>query len=290
MKQMSDYCAHTRPRPNITKREAFHVLESSLSKHPLNTEIRFGGHPTPTVFYIGLGKVGSRSLLEGFPQETVAHWHDENYVDKLMQSDALKRSGLTLFEAVKAFGAIWDYHPFVVEAVRDPIAKTISALAHLIGIGRLSFDSREKLRDHFLNLKTDAGGQVFSFGSTPHEYSLLQSPYATEWSNFFGADPFEEFDKGLGYSVKKSPYATCILLRFENISDWDSVFKEVGLDYRPNHANETKKSKSSEIYTWMNENFRISEEKARLLYGQQWIKALYTDDEREAFIAKWTAD
>ena len=57
------------------------------------------------------------------------------------------------------------------------------------------------------------------------------------WKDAYNVELLNEFNVTQGYYVKHLPCITLLLLRFEDISRWESILKEIGYEFRMSHSN-----------------------------------------------------
>ncbi|WP_155957813.1 hypothetical protein [Fodinicurvata sediminis] len=191
-------------------------------------EVKIGKYPIPDIFYIGIGKTGSSSIKKGFPNNTVAHWHDEEYFDFIYNVDILKKYNLSLFDIVDYFSIKYNKTSIIIECVRDPIEITISSVFHKIRNGNIEYKNKNQIINYINNCNFDL------------------SPKFTEWKKY-NIDVLSEFDKEKGFFLKKSGNKIFILLKLEFAHEWEVIFKRLGYHYVYNHSNNFKNYKNYEF-------------------------------------------
>ena len=80
----------------------------------------------PKIYYIGQGKTGSTSIMEGFPNINVAHWHSVNYFETIYRTKLLSSNNLDLYDLIIYIGYKYNFKPTIIESTRNPIERGIS--------------------------------------------------------------------------------------------------------------------------------------------------------------------
>jgi len=122
----------------------------------------------PRIFYVGMGKTGSSSLKKGF-DESVAHWHGENYFQEIYNTRLLEEYDLCLYDLILHFGKRFEFKPLIIESIREPIIRAVSTIGQLIFLGRSRVNS---VRDYIELL---------------HPEDVVQ-PASLKWKDYFGVD------------------------------------------------------------------------------------------------------
>lgn len=153
-----------------------------------------------TVFYVGLGKTGSSSIYHGFKHNrTVCHYHSFHYFNwvtgaKLKDNDELLR-------LISGIGYMLGFSPIVIECVRQPGNRAISAVFH---------NCRE-VEIETLMSKSD------------HELLYLLKQYIDE--------------KPVHLTVKIPENIRYIVLELEKKDTWQQTLREYGLEWTPIDSN-----------------------------------------------------
>ena len=86
----------------------------------------------PSIYYIGMGKTGSVSLLKGFPKNYVAHYHGISSFEKIYNTNILSVNNIDLYDIVLYIGQKIKFKPLIIECIREPIGQMISVcMQHL---------------------------------------------------------------------------------------------------------------------------------------------------------------
>jgi len=226
--------------------------------------------PLPKVFYIGIGKTGSSSIKKHI-NETVAHWHDEAYFETIYQTDLLTKNDICLYDLVLYIGKKYKFKPLIIESYREPVARSISGLAHRNRISETATTSY----DDFKTLLT------------VELIKLTSAPYSIKWKSYFFVDLTAEFDKTSNYLFKDLKDVRLLFLKLEDVRNWPSIIELAGYHYENIISNDATKSKFSSFYTEIVSKFSISEEDLSHIYDDRFVKTFYNESEIDAFKEKW---
>ena len=213
--------------------------------------------PVPTIYYIGLGKTGTSSLLGSFPEHSVARWHSIVDFEKVHHTDYLTRNNLHLYECVLMLCEPFGIKPLIIECIRDPVARTISR--HVDGHRRDSFE------ECVACLEKDG------FDMEPHSVS---------WPKYFGVElqRYVETDR-----------AKLLFLKFDQIRHRRDVFSKIGYKFITKHRNATKHKTCTcaQLYNRLKREFKLPVSRLREIYSQPIIRQWYSSEEIEKFISRW---
>lgn len=226
--------------------------------------------PVPKVFYIGIGKTGSSSIKKHI-KETVAHWHDETYFEDIYQTDLLTKYSICLYELILYIGKKHRFKPLIIETYREPVARSISGLAHRNRISEISTTDYEEFKTRI----------------TVDFITSTSEPYSLKWKAYFSVDLIADFNKSKNYFYKDLENVKLLFLKLEDVNNWPSIIKFAGYQYENIVSNDATKSKFSDLYSEVVAKFRLSEEDLNKVYQNSLIESLYSQNEINSFKLRW---
>lgn len=227
-------------------------------------------NPLPKVFYIGIGKTGSSSIKKHI-KETVAHWHDETYFEDIYQTDLLTKNSIFLYDLILYIGKKYKFKPLIIETYREPVARSISGLAHRNRISEISTTDYEEFKTRI----------------TVDFITSTSEPYSLKWKSYFSVDLMAEFNKSAHYFYKEIENVKLLFLKLEDVKNWPSIIKDAGYQYENIISNDATKSKFSDLYSEIVAKFRLSEEDLDKIYQNSVIESLYSQNEINSFKLRW---
>lgn len=227
-------------------------------------------NPVPKVFYIGIGKTGSSSIKKHI-KETVAHWHDETYFEDIYQTDLLTKNYIYLYDLILYIGKKYKFKPLIIETYREPVARSISGLAHRNRISEISTTDYDELKTRV----------------TVDFITSTSEPYSLKWKSYFSVDLVSEFNKSENYFYKELEDVKLLFLKLEDVKNWPSIISDAGYYYENIISNDATKSKFSDLYAEVVAKFRLSEEDLNKIYQNNLIESLYSQNEINSFKLKW---
>jgi len=264
------------------------IIDTIITK--LNWEIYNKIEKIPSVYYIGMGKTGGQSISSGFPKNTCAHWHSLNHFEKSYKTNLLSTNKYDLYDLILYIGKKYGFKPLIIESIRDPIEYYISAifencihskseLFHKTVCDILDGETTESSKKTMVT-------HIQPFVNEAHWWR----PYSYDmWKKYFHIDLLELFDYKKGYYYNELDDCKLLLIRYENITLWNSIFTEIGYDFTLKGVNLTKDKKYNipEYYKYVKENIKFSKDILNSHYDIPLIKALYSTDDIDNFYKKW---
>lgn len=213
----------------------------------------------PDIYYVGLRKTGSASLMYGFPDNRVAHWHGLSHFERLHKTNYLSSNKISLYEYIFEITKYHNIEPLIIESVREPVARRISEVFqdHKFVLNSLTYDKVVNILDND---------------------DFILKPESLKLKKVFNLN----LEKVMQYEHLK----ICII-RNEDTKKRVEFFKELGYDYVDNRTNDSKKKPWRELYNKVIKNYRVDEKKLLEIYGQDNFKRWYSDEEKNKFIEKW---
>jgi len=241
--------------------------------------------PVPTIYYIGMEKTGSKSLLNGFPDHLVAHWHSTEYFEYIYKNYQLSKNDLDLYDFVINLGERYHFKPLIIESIREPIAQIISAIVQ-----------------HLKKRETNncQCQYCLGYGFTEEFLRVVKKNInANNWLNYprYGFQSIKMWKKHFNINlldVFKSkncyydlPMAKLLLIRLEDSEDREKLFSKIGYRYKETFANQSETNeKVSEIYGYIKNNLRFSDKEMKKIYKDE-VKIFYSKSEIDSFKDTW---
>jgi len=230
-------------------------------------------------------KTGSKSLLFGFTNHNVAHWHSIEYFESIYQNNILSQNDLDLYDLAIFIGRKYNFKPLIIESIREPISQIISSVMQHLKKYTLNFcecvfckniDNIDELIKHikeyisvdnWVNFK-DKGFQSIKL-----------------WKKHFGIDLLKVFQKKNCYY--DLPMAKILLIRLEDSNERERLFEKIGYEYEEKYSNKTEEhDKIGIIYNQVKDKIVFNEEELETIYSNE-VNIFYTQNEINQFKKKW---
>ena len=229
-----------------------------------------------------MGKTGSATIMKGFKKVNVAHWHNTNYFESIFNTKLLSNNNLDLYDLIKYIGKRFNFKPIIIECVRNPIEKKLSHLfyyhrncRHRNKLPPCDFcntmlkciTSNNSIEDDLESMKTLTRKTLLEWP--------IDIPYSIKmWQKHFDLDLITNFNKDMSYYYNSDNSCKLLLLKFENIKEWNRILNNLFPYYRfiLNHKN----NNLNKTYSIIKKTIRFSEEEIdSQLYNVDWIKSFY---------------
>lgn len=240
--------------------------------------------PIPSIYYIGMPKTASASLMVSFPNNSVAHWHDTEYFETLYKTRILSKNNKDLIDLVKYIGKKYDFIPLIVECIREPISNLLSLLMQHIKKERRNCkcdlcvwrDTNRNWDENLLKLVKNN----LSIGKWIKNIHSLES-----WKKHFRLEVTSNFHK---YSYKKLKLVKLLLIRFEDVKDRPNLFKKLKYEYEDKTKNLNEKNEFIKgTYDYIKENITFTEKELDVFYENEIYKKFYTEQDTQVFKEKY---
>ena len=244
-------------------------------------------NPYPTIFYIGMEKTASSSIIHGIQNHTITHFHSTEYFEKRYDTNLLTSNGLDIYDLIIYAGKKYNFKPLIIESIREPISQMTSAIVQHLKHCTICKDPTF-CEDIFPSgIKIEGIQNIFGL--------IRRSITPYNWINYRnkGFQSMKLWKKHFGIDLTKKRYqyiqledANLLLLRFEDIESRPSVFKSLGYDYIETHSNQTEKNKKvGELYMDIKRRLKFTKEELDNIYSEE-VRLFYTDDEIAGFKEK----
>ena len=245
-------------------------------------------NPYPTIFYIGMEKAASSSIIYGIQNHTITHFHSTAYFERRYDTNLLTSNGLDIYDLILYIGKKYNFKPLIIECIREPISQMTSAII-------------QHLKHCSICKDPDFCDDIFPSGvkiaGIRNIFGLLRksiTPY--NWINYQnkGFQSMKLWKKHFGIDLTKKRYSyielddvNLLLLRFEDIESRHSFFKSIGYNYIETHSNQTEKNrKVGELYMDVKRRLKFTKEELDNIYSGE-VLIFYTDEEIAGFKEKY---
>lgn len=236
----------------------------------------------PTVYYIGMGKTGSGSIVTSLPDHQTAHWHEEHYFEVIYKTNLLTANKITLLDFVIYASRYTSQKPLIVESLREPISRAISdrfQCWHQDAFNP-SYHSGNRQNPHHLPTMEE--------GLNLENYRFVFPYYAPAWKRF-GVDVKAEFDTQKKYFYTELPEVKLLLIRYEDIADRPLLFQSLGYRYNPSRWNIAKdRPVSGPIYEQVVNQIRVPPEQFMRAFYKTDAHFFYSEEEIAKLKQRWT--
>lgn len=241
----------------------------------------------PSIYYIGLSKTASASLMYSFPNNSVAHWHNIEYFESIYKTDLLTKNKLDLVDLVLFIGKRYNFEPLLVECIREPISNIISNTMQHLKKDRVcscelcKWKESRRLDYNFLGI---VRRRVLDMNNWRDGIMSIDL-----WNRHFGVNLLKEYKMGEKYFYREiRDRAKLLLIRFEDIKSRKSVFEDLNFEYSEKVKNvEIKDDFLKIVQNYIRENISFTESELRRVYGDNLVKVFYSDSEVEEFCEKY---
>ena len=243
------------------------------------------------------GKTGGTSLYRSFASMglNVLHVHSTPYFLKSVVKKSAPYEGFSIMDVVNYLNTKIDEPLLVVDVFREPLSRKISAFfqtlrrKHMITINELCGFSytwqefHDYYCDHIVELIN-----IFNF----HYLLAFENYYSYEFWRDDGLDiTSNHFNAENKYSIIDHRDKRYLLLRFDNLSDWEEIIQSIGYEnFKLQKGNISLDKDYSRLYQLFKSNYFIPD---RVLLGLLDAKhghrlhTFYTDAETAQIKQQW---
>ena len=251
-------------------------------------ELNKYNNPYPTIYYVGMEKAASSSIIYGIQNHTITHFHSTEYFERRYDTNLLTSNGLDIYDLILYIGKKYNFKPLIIECIREPISQITSAIVQHLKHCVICEDPNFCDDIFPSGVKIDGIQNIFGLirrSITPYNWINYQNKGFQSmklWKKHFGIDLTKK-----RYQYIEFDDVNLLLLRFEDIELRPSVFKSLGYDYIETHSNQTEKNrKVGELYMNIKRRLKFAKEELDNIYSGE-VRIFYTDDEIDGFKQKY---
>jgi len=236
----------------------------------------------PRVFYIGRGKTGSTSIKNGFGKINTAHWHNLRYFERIYDCQLLSSNGYDLYDLIFYIGKKYSFKPLIIESIREPVSLEISRIFQHIKFDRKHGDECELCKiGRVKNAAEVCDGIGLFLKCNLKSYTL---PYSVEmFEKHFDFDLRHHFDKTRNHYFTKTKDAHLLILKYENIDEWESIVSSLSPHkFTLRSHNRTK----DPLYDVVRKRVKFTNDELQFIYDKD-FDSFYSSSEKSKFIRKW---
>lgn len=241
----------------------------------------------PKIYYIGDGKSGSSSIMNGFSNINVAHWHNVSYFEIIYKTKLLSSNNYDLYDLIIYIGNKYNFKPIIIESVRNPINLGISRIFQHIKYDRKHEHECElcKIKKYKHDNNINAITEIIKKHTSNEINRLPQS--CNLFKKHFNIDLLSSFDKELNYYFNDINNVYLLFLKFEDIKNWPEIINN-NLPYKfvLNHANKT----TDKFYEIVNTNLKFTKKELQPFLDCRKMTFFYSNDEIDKISKKLIAN
>lgn len=211
------------------------------------------------IFYIGMAKTGSKSLIHGLKEYNVIQIHNLCAFENVYKISLLSDNGLDLYDLILYIGEKHKFKPLIIECIREPISRSISNCIHIIS-----------------KIKPDHGCEKNIYKRSLNWHNKIES--IKMWNKHFNIDITKIFIPHNKFLYKELPNVKLLFIRYEEITDRQDVLKKLGYNYTVLHKNKGLYKKNMLTY---------SKKELDNIYSQKYVKTFYSNNEIYNFKKKF---
>lgn len=253
-----------------------HLIYSKKMGIKVNTNSKEKHKFIPKVYYIGDGKTGSTSIMNGFPDINVAHWHNVYFFEKIYETKLLTSNNYDLYDLIIYIGKKYNFKPVIIESIRNTINAEISSCFQHIRVDRNCGLECEicKIKKHQYDNDITSAIEVIKKNINS---KINKMPYSCEmFKKHFNLDLSSTFDKKLGYYFKDTNNIFLLVLKFENIKKWNEIINNhLPYKFLLKHDNKTV----NKFYERVKKNIKFTKKEFQPILDSYKINSFYSNDE-----------
>lgn len=270
---------------DLTKEQVLDLVLDKIKSKRIEISKNSSNDEVPTIYYIGMEKTASKSLLFGFTNNMVAHWHSLEYFEMRYGTHLLSNNELDLYDLAIYAGKKHNFIPLIVESIREPISQLVSAIIqHFKKFNvtncKCKYCMNMGENENFIKLVKEniTKDNWLSFRSRGFQSIKM-------WNKHFGIDLLKVFKQNNCYY--ELPHVKVLLLRLEDAHKRKLLFEKIGYSYDETYSNLTENNpKVANIYRYVNENLRFTKGELDEIYKDE-VRIFYKEDEINRFRGHW---
>ena len=203
------------------------------------------------------------------------------------------------------FNRNFNYKPMIVETIREPISQLISLIGEF---SKARFQTShpynlaipKNIIDEYYSVNNDMSRtliiiKMFNLILKEHPYfifRLFNKEYFRKTEKF---DISQNFNNQNQYLFKEFDEYSLLILKFENIKNWNNIFNQLGIEYIEKPDNLTSDCDFFPIRQILYKNLKLLElttDKLKNIYSQynNYLSNYYSNSEINEFIKKFNCD
>ena len=180
----------------------------------------------PKIYYIGGGKTGSSSIVNGFSNVNTAHWHGVSYFEQIYKTKLLSSNNYDLYDLIIYIGNKYNFKPVIIESIRNPINVGISSIFQFMKINLKVHNNINNIVNQITKYKSDnnINGIIEIIKKYISDIEIDDMPYSCEiFKKHFNINLLSSFDKDLNYYFNNINNVYLLVLKFEDIKNWSDI-------------------------------------------------------------------
>jgi hypothetical protein len=175
----------------------------------------------------------------------------------------------------------------VISLVRDPVARYVSkqyqtaeylSNPDMDNLGAVAGDV-ERTKQNIREQLAEPGVMDYTFGWFDRQIKAMLDLDVLA----------EPFDKERGFGLHEGPRVDVLVLKLERLSDLipTVVSDFVGRELQVTRANDRRQTERGDEYARVKSELLLPAATIERIYGHEWVRHFYTQDEIESFRARW---
>lgn len=238
----------------------------------------------PKIYYIGEGKSGSTTIISGFHNINIAHWHSVNYFEKRYKTKLLSSNNYDLYDLILYIGNKYNFKPVIIESIRNTLDKGISDIFQHIKINRKHNNEckicsiKKYISDNNINTINKIIKKYLTSIINKVPYSCIM------FKKHFNIDLISSFDKDLNYYFNDTKNVYLLILKFEDIKNWNEIINNnIPYEFVLKWENKTKNI----FYKKIKNNIKYTKKELQPFLDSRKIVNFYSNDEIEKIVEKF---
>lgn len=209
-------------------------------------------------------------MCSGLVQNKVAHYHSDEYFEKVYQ---LSIRPLCLLDIVNYVAKTQPV--LIVECIREPVSRAISTLFHMFGSGKKEY--------------SPSCNYDFIENWICGHLDKNEHPYARNWIKYYNTCILSEYDLSKGFLYKKvDKNISLLFLRYEDLKSRKNIFESTGYAFEEKHVNSIQSNSLLISNSNAKKHVKFPISRLKIWYSDKYIKYLYSQTGIENFINTYT--
>jgi hypothetical protein len=228
----------------------------------------------PKIYYIGVGKTGSSSIVRGFLDVNSAHWHNIRFFEDIYDTKLLSNNNYDLYDLVIYIGKKYNFKPTIIESIRNPINTIISDFFQHIKKNRnhtnceICSIKKYKQNNDFISITKIIKQKLYKNTIRPYSIKMFKKHFNIKLPKYY--------DKNLKYYFNNKNSVNLLFLKFEDIDNWEEIInKNLPYKFKLKHYNKT----TDKFYKDVKNYIVFTEEELKLILSYNSMNFFYSEDE-----------
>ena len=229
--------------------------------------------PLPTVYYIGMGKVGCTSMMKGFINNYTALFHGKSSFEKIYSTNLLSTNNIDIYDIITYIGNKYNFKPLIIECIRDPISQNVSKYFQHLKFNRNCTCDLCQWKLYDKNIKNLLPIIKNRINYDSWNKSIQSIPM---WKKHFNINLLDLF-KNKKYIFYETNNTKLLFLRYEEINDRQNILNNINYDFVDKKLNITNSHCENNLnYDYIKKHLKFTKEEFNNIFKLN-AKILYYD-------------